>query len=367
MYSVLPNVQKASYQGGDLVTFDISADMAKALVPGSLRLTGSLTVGIIGDPPTQINAGTQVYMNPLIGVHGAIDQISTTSSTKGTLENITDYGRAVITMRQAKFGQVEATSTAVASLELCMPDAYSTQPLFRGHDANTLANDFCISPRICVNSSATSVPFSRLGTISIAMILAQPSRFLHGANAPLCTYLLSNLQLTYLATQATKDMNQPIVMAKTECVRRQLATGSTSFQTNASLIASKLLGTFVLQSTLSDPTLDHYRSINLDIEQLGFTYNNSDELVSFLQEGQNEIIANFLFASQERSVFRSALATSQGINAVTTSPVQGGYGVGACFSPAVDMSRNQLGVTINGAVVPSTVIAYFVFQGAIVV
>jgi hypothetical protein len=367
MYSVLPNAQKASYVGGDLITFDINADPSLALRPGSIRICGSMRVSaLVGGG--QIPNPTQVFMNATVGMQSVIDQVSTSCSLKGTIENISDYGRAVMTVRQGTSGQLQSTSTSPRTQELCLPDSYSYFPVFFGRAANDRSTDFALSPMIAVNQTLQHLPFSRTGTITITLILAQSTRALHGPDAAACTYDLQNLQLTYVAAPITAEAAKiPVVLGKTEVVRRQLASASTSWQTNASLAAQKMLGSFILQDDLADPVLDHFKTQNISIAQLGFTLNDGNSLITFRQANQEEIMMNYLFALEDASVFRAALATVPGLNSDLEAVIHGGYGVGAVFPPSIDLSKYSMGMTIDGATVDTGVIGYFVFQGGMAI
>lgn len=371
MYSVLPNVQKASYVGGDLITFEINSDPSLAVLPNSIKISGTLTVGTNAVPPARLANPAAVYMNPTIGCHALIDQVSTETTMQGVLENINDYGRAVVTIRQAMSGQLESTSDSTKALELCLPDGYSYFPVFYGQAAGTFTNDICLTPMICINSSVQAIPFARTGSLKINFTLAQSSRALHGADAGTSSYVLSNLQLTYLTVPATKEMlDTPVILGKMETIRRQLSTATTSFQTNASLAATSVLGSFILQADLAGTTFDHFRTLNINIGQLGFTYNDGNSLVSYQLDSQEEIMMNYLFAVNGNtaiSPFKSSLALVQGLDSISTSVAQGGYGVGARFEPAIDMTKSQLGVMINNAVMAGPVIGYFIFRGGMVV
>lgn len=369
MYSVLPNVQKTSYVGGDMITFELNADPNLAILPGTVRISGAILVGK-STTFDQIDLGAEVFMNSTVGMHAAFDQVSVSCPLRGTLENISDYGRTVLTVRQSVSGQLESTSDSQLAQELCLPDAYSYSQLFYGRGAgqNFRTLDFCVAPQICLNQSAQMIPFKRTGTITVQTTISQKYRLLHGDDAATSDFRLSNLQLTYIAAPVIAKMTEmPVVLGKTECVRRQLATSSTSFQTNASLSASSVLATFIPQADLADPAEDSYKSVNIQIAQLGFTYNDGDSLVSYQLDSQEEIMMNYLFALKDGADFSSALAMVQGLNSDIESPAHMGYGIGAKFEPAVDMVKSQLGVMINGASVPATVIGYFVFRGGIVI
>ncbi len=96
--SVLPASQKAAYLPGDLLSFRLQAPMpGMGIMADTIRLSGTLSVTTAAG--ARIANTDRVYWNAQIGVHGLINQISTSCEKHGVLESISDYGRAVATIR----------------------------------------------------------------------------------------------------------------------------------------------------------------------------------------------------------------------------------------------------------------------------
>lgn len=373
--SVLPASQKAAYLPGDLLSFRCQAPMpGMGMMADTIRISGTLTVTDAAG--ARINNTDRVYWNAQIGVHGLINQISTSCEKHGVLESISDYGRAVATIRAAELGALQTTGDAHAALELCAPDNYSTRDIAFGEQAGaaTIATPFAMKPMICLNgaavldkdgnASAACVPFDRTGDVEISIILSQASSFLHGADVAGKTYTLSNVQLVYWSAKAQSNVR--IHMPKIECLYRTLPSTTASFQTKGTMVASRMLMSFIATADLQDPTFDSYRSVNAGVQRLSFTYGDASSLVTTTFRNQQEIMANYLLAMRESASFAAALATVVGLGSMTTSPVQGGYGVGIGFQPAgVDMRTSQLGLVLEGMTpVVGGYTGYLVFQGA---
>lgn len=376
--SVLPASQKASYLPGDLLSFRLQAPMpGMGIMTDTIRLSGALSVT---DANARILATDQVYWNAQIGVHGLINQISTSCDKHGVLESISDYGRAVATIRAAEQGALQTTGDAHCALELCAPDNYATRDIAFGQAAGaaTQATPFAMKPKICLNgaavidqngnSVAACVPFDRTGDIEISIILSQATSFLHGAKlAPpsTITYSLSNVQLVYWCAKAPSNVR--IHMPKIECLYRTLPSTTASFQTKGTMVASRMLMSFIETANLQNPTFDSYRSVNAGVQRLSFTYGDGTSIVTTTFRNQQEIMANYLLAMRDSASFAAALATVVGLGSVTTSPVQSGYGVGIAFEGGVDMRSSQLGLVLEGMTpAASGYTGYLVFEGSFV-
>lgn len=363
MQSQLPASQRASYQPGDLLSFRLeSPGEGLGIVPGSIRLSGTMSVtDAAGARIAQTDA---VMWNPLIGAHACINQLSVASEKLGTLESISDYGRAVATLRAADTGALETTSAAHKALELCMPDGYATQRVAYGQSADVFATPFCISPMMCINQASSNIPFQRTGAMTVTMILSQASQFLHGADAAGKLYALSNVQLVYYV--AASPNNKRIEMMKTECLLRTLPSASSAFQTRGSMVATRMLMSFIPQAQLGDQAFDQYRSVNAGVQRLSFTYGDSSNVVTTTFRNQQEVMANYLFAMRTSAGFASALATVIGLDSLPSSSAHGGYGVGIMFDGGIDMTSTQLGLVLEGLDMSQGALAgYLVFQGAV--
>ncbi len=368
MQSVLPASTRQFYLPGDVLSFKLqSPSDGMGIVPGTIRLSGTLWVGTPNaqpatNAPARLANTDRVYWNSLIGMHGLLNQLSTSCQKHGSLEMISDYGRAVATLRATLDGQVQTTLTSSRALELCAPDNYSTSLIAFGQSAAVFQIPFCIKPEICLNGATARVPFERTGDIEITCILSQATSFLHGADVAGKTFQLSDVQLSYLVAKAPNNVK--LEMPKIECLYRSLTSTTNSFQTKGTMVATRMLMTFIPTAQLADATFDSFRSVNAGIQRVTFTYGDSTSLVTTTFRDQSEIMANYLMASQASASFSSALATVVGLGSDPTSPVQGGYGVGIAFLGGVDMRSTQLGLLlegISGALLPMT--GYLVFQG----
>ena len=90
-HSVLPeNEISGGFTEFNNVDFVLTADMARSLVLGSVKIEGDLVVYETGTTP--VADATRITMDNHVGVHSCIENISVILNS-GQIENIDNYGR----------------------------------------------------------------------------------------------------------------------------------------------------------------------------------------------------------------------------------------------------------------------------------
>lgn len=345
--AVLPSSQKASYNPGDLLSFRLQtpALVGYGIVPGSLRLSGTLTVGVAGTPLTRLANTDRVYWDAVCGMHGVINQLSVSGDRVGTIESISDYARCVATLRNAEMGTVQSTLDSMRALELAMPDNYATQPVAFGQAAGQFATPTAIRPLCCLNNASDVIPFDKTGNLEINIITNQALTFLHGTDVAGKSYSLADIQVSYFIAPVKAGKVQ---LSKLECLYRTMPSSSASFQTRSSMVVSRLLMSFIPTTNLTNPVNNSLQCVNANIQRMVLTYGDGQSLVTTSFNNTQEIASAGLFAVRVGTDFASSNGTVVSLQAPYTSAAANGYVIGSAFPGGVDVRQTTLGIQLEG-------------------
>jgi len=204
--SAQPSNIKASYGQYDQVDFTCKPSKGRAVQANSFRFNGNLQVfkKTTKSPTVAIPVTPEdmVFMNPFIGVHGIIKNISSIANDR-ILENISFYPRLVGMKTQAENSLEELTSSSYHTPEL----KGLQNNVLLGAYTGTEGIPFSMKPVIALNRSSADLGQSKFNQMKILMTLgAALEAFYCSKPMPLPTaddyilsleFSISNLQLAW--------------------------------------------------------------------------------------------------------------------------------------------------------------------------
>ena len=167
-----PTSLKREYLPNDIVDFSIQMKPGRSMVPGSLRLSGSLNTQVLTVAGTyrDLKITDHVHMDPFAGVHSLIRSVNT-SVNSATVENTNLYNRYVAMNRQANYDLATLNSSSLVIPELC---GTTNNIMLMGNDVVDGQKTIAFSCLLmnCLNQASTALPQSKFGNIQISLTLA---------------------------------------------------------------------------------------------------------------------------------------------------------------------------------------------------
>lgn len=296
----IPENNKDTFTSNDNVTFMINGDEGMSLLKNSVRLEGSLKVLIGGARVTN----EMVFFNPQVGAHGVLESLQV-STQNGLVENISNAYPRLVNMKEQATKSINDTLNGSEQSELKMPTIHQIQNYAHGTSSHTnqaaptkITDDvsFSFKPLCCLNrvaSQSGNLPFSRVGSIKLQVILSRDLGFLFGnvANASDLTYEISNLKLSYVQVPSQDLDNQPQMCRSFVSIKQTLNSNVSSV--NAKVPAEVDAVSISFQRTADENTVrkDNLKLDNVDgLTRLEFGFNNSVEMVKYQIEDRGEMI-----------------------------------------------------------------------------
>jgi hypothetical protein len=233
-HAIDPDSIRDSYASNDLVTFSVSVGDGRALMPGSVRLEGLLSITAGG----QRVSNEDVRLDNYLGANALFAELNTEAVNLGVIEQSgASYARAArqisdLTKRPTDF----FTGTAVAALQ--SPDVLLTQDYVRGvqpvgQTGDPDAIDFSIAPTIALNRASGAIAFSRTGQIRVTVRLATVQDALFGGEVDANTsYTITNFRLTCHSV--------PDSMAPKTVSMRSFSSAESTVQSASASISTRL-------------------------------------------------------------------------------------------------------------------------------
>lgn len=210
-----PSNIAAVYSEYSQVDFTCKPGRGRAVQANSFRLSGLLNVQKMTYGATSfvdVEPEDQVFMNPFIGAHGIIKNISSVANDR-ILENISFYPRIVGSMTQAKCSLEELTSSSEHAVEL--KGLQSNVLLGAGTDVvlgvpsgSGKAVPFSLKPMVALNRSSADLGQSKFSQMKLLMTLGSAvESFYCTKQQPAdtdptritgLTFNISNLQLSWI-------------------------------------------------------------------------------------------------------------------------------------------------------------------------
>lgn len=296
---VIPENNKDTFTENDNITFMINGDQGMSLLKNSVRLEGNLKVLIGGN---QV-ATELVYFNPQVGAHGVLESLQV-STQNGLVENISNSYPRLVNMKEQATRSINDSLNGSEACELKMPTNHQIQNYCHGtqshsNQAGSVVNDpvsFSFKPLCCLNrvaSSSGNLPFSRVGSVKLQVILSRDLGFLYGnvAGASALTYELTNIKLSYVQVPSQDLDNQPQMCRSFVSIKQTLNSNVTSI--NAKVPSAVDAVSISFQRVADENTVrkDNLKLNNVDgLTRLEFGFNNSVEMIKYQIEDRGEMI-----------------------------------------------------------------------------
>jgi hypothetical protein len=362
---VLPENKKDKYGEYETVDFKTSAQGRK-MVGGSVRLLGEIVV-------TGNTAITKkISYDGFTGLHTIIDNIKTSFSNVGQIENLDHYGRFVSSKARASLTKNDLFN----SMYVCegrVPDNVLARKLLKGVvDYENVSQDpvvalapldFSVKLDFALNNCIGDdlISFQKTGDILISLQTARNLTCLFGDNdiGGDCIYELSNLRLIYMSVPDDGKASK-YAMRVVSSLKQSIQSSFANISTKVPIVADSFFMTFIRQD---HENLALYNSLQLEkvptFKRLEITYNdNLSQQFTYQIDNEEEVLTNFIKSIQKVSANNTAdLSTLAGNDA---------YGVGIQFGSYVDLSKTKIGVNLETAISSTTPFsAYMHFMGVI--
>ena len=174
MYSATqPTSLKADgYTENDIMDFIVKIKPGRAIVAGSMRVSGLLNVQVnrkVGGLQN-ITIDDKLHLDPLVGIHSVFRSINT-QNMNSTLENIQGYGRNVSMARQAQYDMNTINSSAMLQNELCsISNVYPLLGNIKRDDKHYIS--FSCLPQFCLNMANDNLHQSKFPNVQVSFTLA---------------------------------------------------------------------------------------------------------------------------------------------------------------------------------------------------
>jgi hypothetical protein len=360
---VLPENKKDSYGEYETIDFKTSAQGRK-MVGGSVRLLGEIDVS--GNTSLTKN----ISYDGFTGMHTVIDNIKTSFSNVGQIENLDHYGRFVSAKARASLTKNDLFN----SMYVCegrAPDSFMASKLLKGVVVNATDDpvvpvsklDFSVKLDMCLNNCIGDnlISFQRTGDVLISLQTARNLNCLFGDNdvGGASTYKLYNLRLIYMSVPDDGKASK-YAMRVVSSLKQSIQSSFANISTKVPIIADSFFMTFIRQD---HENLALYNSLQLEkvptFKRLEITYNdNLSQQFTYQIDNEEEVLTNFIKSIQKVS----------GNNTCDLSTLAGNdaYGLGIQFGSYVDLSKTKIGINLESAItsVPAFS-AYMHFMGVI--
>jgi hypothetical protein len=367
---VEPQNTKDSYGENETIDFKTSANNRK-LIGGTVRLLGNVSVS------NNNLLNTNVFYDAFTGSHSFIDNIKTTFSNTGQVENVDNYSRYVASKARASLTKNDLFN----SMYVCenrVPDNVMAKKLLKGvvmgneqdaenlNDAHLVAPlDFALQLDFCLNNMIgdTLLPFNKTGDVLISIQTAAVVNALWGnQDVGIDTnYQLSNLRLVYQSVQDDGKYGKYTMRVKSS-IKQSIQSTNATVSTKVPVVADSFFMTFINQSHEGDKTYNSLACEKVPLfQRLEVAYNdNISQQYTYQIDNEEEVITNFIKAVQKVSSDNNA--------SFSTLASNDSYGVGFNFNAFVDLSKTKLSVNLKSSINNNNpMLAYMFFNGLVTI
>ena len=374
-HRVIPAAASDTYSPNQSVDFHLQVPGRK-IINGSVRIEGTVfVVDSGGNPVTHLD---NVKIDPFVGVHSFLAQMSTEVESKGLIEQLQNYPRYVSVASKASMSQDDTLSLKMQAELRCGGKSdngkYCLQQVADRSNtgaatptaADSVNPSFSMKPMCAINrASGNDYSFDRLGFMRISMILAQNRDALFGFDAVTgatatpqgCTYTFSELALRF-STIPEDGSTAPMLCRSYFSTTNSIASTSTS-------LVSRVPSQRVNGVTVCFIRQDDARAVD----------SNSQELQMIPQfESTEYLFANSVAGGIEYRITDAGESIQRGVDSlsatghsnVSTQTLQSNdaYVLGMAFDSYLDLSRELFSqrLVINSTTIstaPMNAISYF--------
>jgi len=367
---VEPQNTKDSYGENETIDFKTSANNRK-LIGGTVRLLGNVSVS------NNNLLSTNVFYDAFTGSHSFIDNIKTTFSNTGQVENVDNYSRYVASKARASLTKNDLFN----SMYVCenrVPDNVMAKKLLKGvvmgneqdaenlNDAHLVAPlDFALQLDFCLNNMIgdTLLPFNKTGDVLISIQTAAVVNALWGnQDVGIDTnYQLSNLRLVYQSVQDDGKYGKYTMRVKSS-IKQSIQSTNATVSTKVPVVADSFFMTFINQSHEGDKTYNSLACEKVPLfQRLEVAYNdNISQQYTYQIDNEEEVITNFIKAVQKVSSDNNA--------SFSTLASNDSYGIGFNFNAFVDLSKTKLSVNLKSSINNNNpMLTYMFFNGLVTI
>lgn len=375
-HQILPDLvkQNGEYSPLDILDFNLQFS-GRRMLPNTVRLQGSLKVDV-GDK-------VDIKFDHMVGAHGLVDMITTSFSSVGQIESISNYPR-YISMSSNATQSVNDMMNSKNSVELKSPDAQFSQMILTGYkpkpanDVTQVASrvgekilpDFSIMPKFClnrivaVNGGDDSVPFTKTGNIRISIELTRALEFLYGFDVISSTdYRVVDPRITFLSIPDDGSPAQPLQVSVEYTLKQSILSDDVVISTRVPALANGCSVSFQEQSHEGTGAYNNVELESLpNLREVQFLFNNNtNSLITYLLRDPVEIVDKYLesLKSSNGSHSNSSLQLAKGGKGSSN-------GVGLDFQEFIQLNNQSFQIQMKTGVQSGNgYSAYLYFHGLI--
>lgn len=308
-----PTSLKREYLQNDIVDFSIQMKPGRSMVPGSLRLSGSLNTKVLELAGTyrDVKITDHVHIDAFAGVHSLIRSINT-SVNSATIENTNLYNRYVAMNRQANYDLASLNSSSLVIPELC---GTANNIMILGNDVvdgQRVISFSCLLMN-CLNQASTALPQSKFSNIQISLTLADAieafytdltagSKVLDQSGAfSGFAYKLFDLQLNWTELIGQSGATQEIIMPVKNVYQQSVQNETSYLNITAPAMYNSLSMSFIEQAKVN--TIYHnnllceaIKGIDLNGGGVEIQINGSETPIPYELKTYQELAMNYLLS-----------------------------------------------------------------------
>lgn len=375
-HQILPDLvkQNGEYSPLDILDFNLQFS-GRRMLPNTVRFQGSLKVDV-GDK-------VDIKFDHMVGAHGLVDMITTSFSSVGQIESISNYPR-YIAMSSNATQSVNDMMNSKNSVELKSPDAQFSQMILTGYrpkPANNVTEvasrvgekilpDFSIMPKFCLNRIVAvtggddSVPFTKTGNIRISIELTRALEFLYGFDVISSTdYRVVDPRITFLSIPDDGSPAQPLQVSVEYTLKQSILSDDVVISTRVPALANGCSVSFQEQSHEGTGAYNNVELESLpNLREVQFLFNNNtNSLITYLLRDPVEIVDKYLesLKSSNGAHSNSSLQLAKGGKGSSN-------GVGLDFQEFIQLNNQSFQIQMKTGVQSGNgYSAYLYFHGLI--
>jgi len=362
LYSrVEPTNVKSTYGEYDTLDFEI-VNPGRFLLANGIRVEADVRV-------KQNNANIvaeDILLDPLIGAHSFISNITCETQNQGLLETISDYPR-MIRMESSATLTKEDCFSGQKCCEMRTGGEQLSKALLRGvkniSSGATVPvvnadNDFSIRPHFCLNnvSGDTNIDLNKTGTIRISVELNRVFAALYGRDVGATTsYTLSDVRLCY-TSRDTSAASGTTTMRTKVCLKSSINSSFANISTKVPAVCDAVSVSFQQQARENQSLHNNVRLEQLpSVTDLQFLFQDStNKYITYQIRDRAELLNRYLESLRTMGHNNASLATLKGNDS---------YGIGLSFNGFIDLSMSKFNIQVqSGTSNANAYVAYLYFH-----
>lgn len=358
---VFPTSVKDQYNPNDIVDYVLSFEN-KRVLQGSIRIEGKLHILKNNAVPGTGDISDDLNYDPLLGIHGAFQGITTSCDRTGTLDNMaTDYPRHVKASRLASVDRMEFAANSQFLPELTCNDRRITRYLLNGSPESRYVTPFSFKPRIAFNDSSSDISYAKTGNCRISLRLSTNEQFLQGNNVVTAyTYYLSDLRIRYQSQMDDPKLHsQSLVFSTHHIVKSSITSNNVTISTRIPAVCRSVVMMFMQESEINNSGSNNWGMEEPpNLEYLEFAWNDStQQYVTYRIDDVSSMLYNYLKVYSDPVQYSS-------LNIEQLQENSEGFAAGFKFNPT-DLTNQKFSININSGIDSNVKFTSFLLFNAI--